>query len=174
MGDLDFRMGLLKALSEAVQGVIRGGWMRELEYREEDFRIRWQDDGTGSVERLDRYGLGTEILRFQVEVTCSAVEPVEPATNQPTGFVFRKPWKSIPAGWFVRAKADGPWFEIVDTGRLDSATQAVTLKGLRTFAYDPNATVTCRRGSLAPTSVQAALEALGEGVEILDDRTELS
>ena len=166
------RMELLKLLSETVQDTIRGGWMERVNFHEEDFRIRWQADGTGIVEQISVFGRSREILRFQVEVTCSVVEPA-PTTNTPTGFVVHKPWKSIPAGWFVTPGGRTPqWFEVLATTRHGSI-QRVRLRMAdgtpREFDYDPDVRVQCRRGSLAVSSVEHALEVLGEGAEILAD-----
>lgn len=96
----------------------------------------------------------------------------EPQVNKPTGFIVRKAWSTIPAGWFVTPGGRTPqWFEVRATQRSGSS-QMITLAmpdGDRVFGYDPDVQVDCRRGSLAPSSVQAALEALGAGVEILED-----
>jgi hypothetical protein len=100
----------------------------------------------------------------------------EQPKNEPTGFIVRKAWRYIPAGWFVRAKPSGRWYEVLSTRVMHSGLQLVKLgwaesgSPLEVETQRPREDVVdCRRGSLAPSSVQAALEALGPGVEILED-----
>lgn len=156
-------MELLTLLSETVQDVIRGGWMRQVDFHEEDHRIVWHTDGTGTVETVDHRTL----LRFQVEVTCSAVEEA----NQPIGFVTSKPWSAIPVGWFVAVKPTGPWYEVLGTERIGDAQQ-VTIRvgdGSNSWLRDPRTEVTCRAGSMT-NPLGDAVRVLGDGVEILEDQ----
>ena len=151
-------MELLTLLSETVQDVIRGGWMRQVDFHEEDHRIVWHTDGTGTVETVDHRTL----LRFQVEVTCSAVEE----TNEPIGFVVHRPWSAIPVGWFVAVKPTGPWYEVTASVRKDEREQIVWLKfpdgTEHEFPRGRTVEVTCRAGSLS-NPIGDAVQALGEG-----------
>lgn len=111
-------------------------------------------------------------LADAIDALTEAPLPWEQPTNKPTGFVLRKAWKAIPAGWFVQAKPGGPWYEVLETIRRPGA-QAVMLRignDSKTYPRDPDAPVTCRRGTLTGP-VSDALDALSDGVEILEDGT---
>ena len=91
--------------------------------------------------------------------------------NQPTGFVLRRPWCSIPAGWFVKAP-NGTRYEITKT-RRDGDTQVVTMlvNGTEaTFPRVPGQVVWCQRGT-RHTVVSDAVDLFGEGAEIREDES---
>lgn len=92
--------------------------------------------------------------------------------NKPTGFVTRKPWAQIPAGWFVRPERSTDWWEVVTT-RAENHTQRVTLAyGDRsgTWPRNPEDIVSCRRGTAPGTpEISDGLELLGEGAQIISD-----
>lgn len=156
--NIEDRTKLLQLLGETVQDVIRGGWMRQVDFREQDFSIRWHTDGTGTVETPDHRVL----LRFQVEVTCSAVEPPPIARH--------RPWSQIPAGWLVLHPKKDEWLKVLAT-KLVQGKQRVRLEfpdgQLATFPYPPDTVVTCRPGE--PSETDTALEVLGGDAHILED-----
>src|SRR4051812_10654695 len=167
------RMKALAVLAECVQDVIRGGWMSRVDLDElsdtwhsGEYRVRWHDDGTASL--LDQGSDSNELLRFQVEVTVSAVSANAPLASAAAPC----PWSYIPAGWFVQPSPGAPWWEIISTTR-QGAVQAV---GMRTgnkrgiWMRTPDQKVTACPGS-ARGPMQDALDALPP-FEILDDRLE--
>lgn len=102
-----------------------------------------------------------------------AVEALEmTVNNKPTGFIVHKPWSEIPAGWFVQAKPGGPWYEVLSTS-LGAGQQYVTIRmpdGSTLDTQRPREDqVSCRAGSQT-NPIGDAVQALGEGTEILEDR----
>jgi hypothetical protein len=98
--------------------------------------------------------------------------PVEP--NRPTGFVVRKTWSTVPAGWFVCVPGKtASWWEVIAT-RYAEGWQHVTLRGQDgregTWPRDPDGEVKVRRGTQVPAEITDAIEALGEGAAIIEDR----
>jgi hypothetical protein len=161
------RMDLLTEIADAVLDTA-SRWLKRWRAGESDdgdeIRVRWQDDGTAVVE-VD----GDEVMRVQVEVTASVVDYVN-AVNKPTGFVGKRTWARVPAGWFVRTPKGDTWFEVLAT-RREGDKQMVTLDvaGQRgTYPRDPDETVVIRRGTLADAAMDAAVDALGDAA-ILED-----
>lgn len=99
-------------------------------------------------------------------------ESLEQPTNEPTGFVRSKPWTAVPVGWFVQAKPGGDWYEVLATRAMHSDLQLVKLRignGEVETQRPREDWVSCRAGSLS-NPIGDAVQALGEGVEILEDR----
>jgi hypothetical protein len=121
-----------------------------------------------AAQEWRRAGHRVAVSRALVE----AVDALEASErhNEPTGFVGRRTWATVPAGWFV--KAPGGWWEVVKTVR-DGDMQHVTLddgKGGRgTWPRLGMDVVVVRRGTLASTEIADAIETLGEGATINED-----
>lgn len=111
-----------------------------------------------------------DLVRWMAHHEC---EPV----NKPTGFVARKPWSQIPAGWFVQAPKTHTWYEVKATRAMHSDLQLVTLAdpdGKNVETRRPrDERVPCRKGTLPGTAeVADALDLFGEGAQILKDEVE--
>ena len=101
-----------------------------------------------------------------------ASEALRRKTNEPTGFVRSKLWSAVPAGWFVQAKPGGDWYEVLATRAMHSDLQLVKLRignGEVETQRPRGDWVSCRAGSLT-NPIGDAVQALGDGVEILEDR----
>jgi hypothetical protein len=131
-----------------------------------DVRLCHQEDGTTIVE-LD----GAEMLRLRFTVSVEVVE-MHNAVNKPTGPVLQKTWATVPSMWFVQTPK-GDWIETGRTNLAEGDKQMVALRigdSYKAFPRDPAATVSARRGTLAPRDRDSALEALGGlGATIQDD-----
>jgi len=112
-------------------------------------------------------GGGSQYLYRLLELA----EP-ESGVNEPTGFVRSKLWSAVPAGWFVQAKPGGDWYEVLATRAMHSNLQLVKLRignGEVETQRPREDRVSCRAGSLT-NPIGDAVQALGEGVEILEDQ----
>lgn len=77
-------------------------------------------------------------------------EALDATPNEPTGFVLKRAWSEVPAGWFVRhPKNPGEWLEVVSTRREDDK-QWVSLRvgdQVGEWPRDPQAEVSVRKGT---------------------------
>lgn len=149
------------------------------EFRE-DWELGLNDPDAWGEDEQDKepcvilnYRGGCQSCGLLVEIRERFPVTWEQPTNEPTGFVTSKPWGVIPVGWFVQAKPDGPWYEVTATVRVNDAVQKVWLRfpdGSEVWhGRNPQSVVTCRAGSLS-NPIGDAVQALGDGVEILEDR----
>jgi hypothetical protein len=123
--------------------------------------------------RVNRFSL-TEPKSEHEELAAAvdALEANEP--NEPDGMIQKRPWSRIPAGWFVfPPRVAGAAYEVLrtehvsDGQRVTIRQQGATTELTHTYPHDRE--VVCRPGSKAP-AVDAALDALGPGVEIIEDQ----
>lgn len=156
------RMDMLHEINNVARDMVTT-WCRRWNRDGQAFNLSWQDDGTAIVE-VD----GDAVGRVLVEITTSVVDYVD-AVNKPRGFTITRTWGTVPSGWFVQAP--NGWYEVVTSTR-DGDRQMVTLDvgGQQgTWPRDPDAEVKVRRGTLADETMDAAVDALGPGTEILKD-----
>lgn len=91
--------------------------------------------------------------------------------NKPTGFVLRKTWGEVPAGWFVRPPNGGDWWEV-----LAREGDTFTLRGPGgregTWPRNPAEDVMVRKGTStkARDDALAALNAAGFSTHIIEDQ----
>jgi len=157
------RMDLLKEIADAGIGTIQE-WLKHWQRDNgENVRLRYFEDGTTVVE-LDN----EVVMSVHLAVDVSMDKYVD-AVNEPTGFVLKRTWSTVPAGWFVRTPK-GDWIEVMSTTR-EGGQQMVTLdvSGQRkAWPRDPAGEVDVRRGTLVDKSMDEAITALGD-VSILED-----
>lgn len=126
------------------------------EFRE-DYSIYGAETGTVTVEyrgECQRCGL---VLEFTSEHPI----PDWQDPNKPTGFILRRTWATVPAGWFVQTPK-GQWLEVGAT-HLQGDRQMVSIRvgdAFQAFPRDPDQEVKARRGTLAPRDRDDALNAI--------------
>lgn len=133
----------------------------------DNIRVRYFEDGTAEVERETETGFETVRVYFGV----AAVE-VPKEENKPTGFKIHRPWRQIPAGWFVTTP-DGKRFEVL-ASKANGAFQDVTLRfpdgRSGTWPRPADGDVLCQRGTHTKALDEAIdhLAAAFGPVEVLD------
>lgn len=164
------RMDLMAEVADVKHDTIRewtNAWSAEGErLNGVPIRLRWYEDGTAVVE-VD----GVPSLRVSVEITVHPVE-FENEENRPTGFILRRTWATVPAGWFVQTPK-GQWLEVGAT-HLQGDRQMVSIRvgdEFKAFPRDPDQEVKARRGTLAPRDRDDALDLMGDAFKatIIED-----
>lgn len=140
--------------------------LEECRFREE-YGIYGAETGTVTVEysgECQRCGL---VLKF----TDLHPIPMPVEENKPTGFVLRKTWGEVPAGWFVRPPNATDWWEV-----LAREGDTFTLRGPGgregTWPRNPAEGVMVRKGTStkARDDALAALNAAGFSTHIIEDQ----
>jgi hypothetical protein len=133
----------------------------------EDYEIGGAETGTVTVSYRGECQQCGLLLEFKAEHPIPDWQP----KNEPTGPITKRAWSAIPAGWFVQAP-NGAWYEVVATSGMTGAMQDVTIivNGVEaTHPRPASSLVPARRGTLV-TEVSDALDALGEGARVVEDR----
>lgn len=115
--------------------------------------------GVVEAARMWRHNHSGMNITVEDRALMDSIDAMETALgNRPIGFVVRRTWAEVPAGWFVRTPRQ-EWWEVCGS-YAEGGKQVVSLRSpdgkIGTFPRTPNAEVSARKGS-AHAEMAAAL-----------------